>query len=395
MGPDPELDLLLGLLRSAIGSGPGTAPPPRSRIDWDAFGARVARHCAGPLLHARLPAESRAEIPEATLRGWAEASLANTRRALAQAAALAALAQRLDGAGIPFISVKGPLLAQQLYGGPGLRRAGDLDLLVAPADADRADAFMRSEGFARTRPDFELSPRQARAYAAVQYEYEYVGGRDRMRVELMWRLEGLPPDETIWDGAPRAEVAGRSIRVLPPDANACYLMLHGARHGWYRLFWLVDAALLLRGGRTDWDAAMARARAARTERALQQGASLAGSLLGAPVPDALVPGARERRPVARLAAEARRQIALDPSAARGAREWLRQLAYRVRLQRGWRGRLAVLKPHLVSLSSWKAVRLPDSLFPLYHVLTPFLWAGRRLAGSARGRSGRPSRSPGR
>jgi hypothetical protein len=140
----------------------------------------------------------------------------------------------------------------------------------------------------------------------------------------------------------------------------------------------VDVALLLREEGTGWNQVMRQARVLKIERAVLQGARLAGRLLAAPVPMALLPSAEEEPMIADLAAEARRQIALEPAAANGTVEWFRQLGYRLRLQQGFRAKLGVLKPHLVSLSSWKMVRLPDRWFALYLLLTPFLWAWRKL-----------------
>jgi len=384
----PELRLLLRLLQAGLrAEGTDGLEPPAANLDWTVFDGLVHRHAVGGFLHHRVPLALKARLPVPVTLRWQETARKTARRAQTQSGELARLAPAFADAGIPLLSLKGPLLARRLYGAPGQRRAGDLDLLVAPENVTRADALLRAAGCTRTRPDFALTPRQDRAYRETQYEFEYVSAASGLRVELLWRLEHLPASTDLWTRAIPEVLDGRTLLTPPADVNACYLFQHGARHGWFRLFWLVDIALLLRDPAIDWTALVADARRQGIERPLLQGAALAHDLLGAGAPAAFTPSAGEQAAVQALCAEARRQLAGEADAGDRTVEWCRQLAYRVRLPRAAAAKLAVLRPHLVSLSSWKMVKLPDPLFGLYHVLTPFLWLWRRAAAL------RPHRSP--
>jgi hypothetical protein len=92
----------------------------------------------------------------------------------------------------------------------------------------------------------------------------------------------------------------------------------------------------------------------------------------------LKPRPGERSLVASLTAETRRQIARVPLKNEGTVEWFRQAAYRMRLQRKFAGKLAVMAPHLFSPESWRMLRLPDRWFFLYYPAAPFLWLWRRM-----------------
>ena len=50
------------------------------------------------------------------------------------------------------LPLKGPLLAQMLYGSPGLRQSGDLDLLVRRKDFERAQVLLKDLGFQPLSP---------------------------------------------------------------------------------------------------------------------------------------------------------------------------------------------------------------------------------------------------
>lgn len=372
----PELGFLLALLRAALG-GPPPAPPPAG-LDWKNLLALVERHRVGVFLHHRAAVALAALCPpEVGTSCHATASHA-AQRALRVAAQQLRLLRLLAAAGIEAMPVKGLVLADRLYGGIGRRHIGDLDLLVRPADALRADGVLQAAGLRRTRPDFSLTPRQARAYLALKPEFEYHAPATPLRVELLWRLEGLPRSIDPFAGAVVCSPGGQPVRTLAPGLEALYLFQHGARHGWFRLFWLLDIALLLRAPGCDWTRVAEEARASGLERSLFQGAALARDLLGATVPPALAPSAREERAIAALARESCRQIARTPAEDEPFGEWLRQTVYRVRLQKSVRAKFAMMAPHLFSPLNWHTLPLPDRWFFLYPALSPFLAAWRRL-----------------
>lgn len=368
----PELAYLLALVRTALGR-PETAAAPAD-LHWPRFLALVERHRVGALLHQRAAATLAAHCPPAVAAQLQAAAAGTLRRALAQTAEVGRLHDALAAAGVPVATVKGLALAHQLHGGPGLRFAGDLDLVVAPEDVARADTVLQAAGLRRTRPDFPLTPRQHREYLRVKPEFEYVRAHPPQRVELLWQLEGLHR-APAW--APLA-LGGRPLRTLALPDHACYLLQHGARHAWFRLFWLVDIALLLERPGLDWAALLAEARAAGTDRAVWQGVALAVELLGAPRPAALAGPSPEPAVLAALVAEARRQLTRTPPPHEAFGEWARQLHYRTRLVRSGRAKLAVLAPHLFTPSNWAVWRLPDRWFFLYYPATPFLWLWRYL-----------------
>jgi hypothetical protein len=382
----PELLALLADLRAALGKGPGTdglalckaagrveGPP-----DWADWLALVERHRVGAFLHHRVPADVRTGWPEPVARRLAAISEETLLRSLAAAAEQRSLIQLLEAERISTLAVKGLALAEQLYGGLGRRHVGDIDLLVRRGDVERADEAIQAAGWRRTRPDFRLTPLQTRRYLQLKPEFEYRREERAQRVELLWQLEGLPESESIWTDATVCTVGGGPLRTLDPGSNALYLSQHGARHAWYRLFWLVDVALMVQDPAVDWEAAVSLARRTGVERPLLQAGALAHELFGAALPPALIPGPSERAVVASLVREAMRQIGRKPSGDEYSADWFRQAWYRTRLARFPRAKFSVLAPHLLSPEGWRMWPLPDRWFFLYYFATPFLWLWRRI-----------------
>jgi hypothetical protein len=372
----PELVALLAQLRSALGTGAGTGRlDPNLSVGWLAL---VERHRVGAFLAQRTPSDLRAAWTDQVRRSLGAIAAATLRRALAAAADQRSLVRLLESRGIPALAVKGSALAEQLYGGLGGRHAGDIDLLVHRGDVERADEAIQAAGWRRTRPDFRLTPLQTRRYLQIKPEFEYVRDQPRQRLELLWRLEGLADAPAIWSNSVTCTLGGDPVRTLDPGTNALYLSQHGARHAWYRLFWLVDIALLLQDPGLDWEATVSLARRTGVERPLLQAGAIAHELLGAGLPPALVPRPSEQTVVASLARDAVRQITRKPSQDEYSADWFRQTRYRTRLARGAKAKFSVLAPHLLSPEGWRMWPLPDRWFFLYYFATPFLWLWRRL-----------------
>ena len=375
----PELLALLRLLRCALGNERDAwVPGWNKEVDWSKFSVCAERHRVGAFLHWRLPAHARQAIPGGVLGELGREAERGTHRSLQRASELVRLARHFADSGIPVASVKGPLLALQLYGELGQRHAGDIDLLVAPDDVERADALLKAQGYERTEPDFELTPLQFRQFRRFKRDAEYVSRESGIRLELGWRLFHVA--ESCRADFEWRDFAGQKIAVLKPEDNALYLFVHGARHGWFRLFWLVDVSLLLADSRVDWPAAAATARRLGLERSVSQGAALAGELLGAPVPAAIAELTRENSALGPLVAYAHRQMARDVAPGTLQAE---PVLYAMRLQPDWRSRGIIFRARFMYPENWRMLPLRDRLFPLHYAAAPFLWLCRRIAGRRR------------
>ncbi len=197
---------------------------------------------------------------------------------------------------------------------------------------------------------------------------------------MEWRLAGLPhlvfADE-LARGEPTSLGQEKLLR-LPREMEFLYLFTHGAGHGWFRLFWLVDVALLLQRADVDWPRLLALARKHEVESAVWQGGRLAEVLLGVPLPEALrVPARREAR-VRWLASKALRALLRSDADRAGVAELFRQTHYQWHLSSGWVAKAGVVRPRLLSPTNWKTLPLPDRWFALYYAAGPLLWARRRF-----------------
>jgi hypothetical protein len=186
------------------------------------------------------------------------------------------------------VPYKGPTLAASVYGDVALREFGDLDILVPRRDVPAAKRALLARGYAGLHA---LSPAQEAALVRSQrlYEMGFFDANRRMLVEIHWQAgpeaSTLALDDREWWAAlDRMELEGRHVACLTKPEMLLVLCLHGTKHFWASLGWLVDLAEMVRDDNLDWKWLLARARQLGCERRIGLGLHLAASLLGANLP---------------------------------------------------------------------------------------------------------------
>ena len=205
----------------------------------------------------------------------------------------------LEGGGIPWISMKGPVFTEQYAGDISLRLSGDLDVLVRPRDVPLAESILAGIGIA--------SPSPARPFARWlgirQHEHSYHSQSPRYLVELHWSLASdcyeIVDLDTVFRRSRVAKLDSGAFPVLSPEDALLYAALHALGHRWEHAYhlktldWILHETQPGRDGTRlprslDWDYVTYAAAKARKTRALLLGLALARDWLGAYLPDQLL-----------------------------------------------------------------------------------------------------------
>ena len=274
-------------------------------LDWDRLVLLARRHGLVPLLHRTLSGLKSNGVPpdvRQRLRSLAEGVRFHGLVLLRE---LLNALRALESAGITAVPYKGPALAAFLYRDLALRQFSDIDLLVRPRDAVKARRVLLDLGYVPRRP---MSERAAAAYARLHCDFTFTAD-GQLNVDLTWwiaprywRLPEIP--RSSWDRLGRLSLGGVSVPWLAPRDLLFVLCIHGCKHKWDTLKWIVDIAEWLRNHPDfDWREAMHDARQAGYERMLALSVFLAHELLEAPLPAAVLEAVRSKPRVADLAAE--------------------------------------------------------------------------------------------
>jgi hypothetical protein len=379
----PEVDLLLLCARWPL-------RPEDSRLvreqcsralDWQRFLLLVRHHRLVPLISHNLEA-SRAELqtPEqqAVLDELRQLASANAYQSLRSLAELRRVVQEFHTHGIAVRVLKGLPLAQSVFGDLSLRAVGDLDLLIDESSILDADRILRSFGYRGLFQVERFSPKRLAFYRAHWKDLAYVNPDTGFEVDLHWRgfRNSQMPGAALCATAAHDTVSFGNFQVdtLPSKEGLLYLCVHGTLDGWLYLKSLVDVAAQVRAmseAELDGLAALAAGYGVLPElsatlilvRRYLEMDHWSGQLL--PESDATV--AHIHRYVER---------GLDGGnflADRDAIPIAATIAFEIGLRRSLRYRRELLVRVLFRARMWEAIPLPDFLFGLYPLLSPFEW----------------------
>ncbi|HWB32973.1 MAG TPA: nucleotidyltransferase family protein [Acidobacteriaceae bacterium] len=221
----PGIDLLLDLLRGRID------PYRCSEAEWLAALALADDEHVLPWAAAQLQSHA-AALPAAVAARIAESSRESALAAFYWTAELTSTLHAFAESGIPVVLLKGPSLAERIYGSAALRPSRDLDLLVSRADWSRAEAALATLGFAPVRE---------------ADDYHRPWQRNTTKLELHHDVEDTRAFDfsiaTTLAQAQPAHFHGGPCLLLAPEDELLYLCLHAARHRYERLSFVLDLRL--------------------------------------------------------------------------------------------------------------------------------------------------------
>ena len=346
-------------------------------LDWAVILERIGAHGLGPLACRGLRALGWAGVPlHARERLEAASRVAALRNDLLMtdlASALRALAH----AGIPAIPLKGPMLAETLYGDPGLRECSDLDLLVPRESVPRAWAVLAAERWAPAEA-YLVESRDLDWLVESNIEYAFARSRGEFTSVLelhwdlawRWRRGGLAADR-LWARARPAHLRNVPCLALDDATQLLYLAIHAARHRWQAVKWLVDIHELARRDDMDWNGVARLAADLGLADVVRISLAACHALFATPLPDVLGPVALPR------------WLRLYPAEPAATDMWSDAL-FPVRLIAGPITRLRYLARVLLTptLAERRLLRLPARLEPLYWILRPLRLGCRLTSGAA-------------
>ncbi len=381
-----EEQLILDLARSRIVPRAGReAPIEVGGVDWEWLVGFARAHGVLPLVRRAL---SEGAVPSlgsearAIVDGAADAG---ARHSLLMTSKLLQLLAQLSSAGVTAVPWKGPVLAAMLWSDVAMRQYADLDVLVRRADLERARDVLLGAGFRRVVP---LSPWQEPRYIARNGTLEMIRESDGLVVEIGWTMvpnhySSAMDADGIWDRLEEIEIARRTVRTLAPEDVLVALSIHGFKHRWERLGWIVDVARLIqvRPG-IDWAAIRERTRRDGSQRLVRIAAGIAGAMLypavAAEALRVLGPDAKAERIVDELRPAVLRRV---PDG-----HVINASALHLRARERGRDRIAYALRGLTTstVGDWRAFGVPPRMSGLYGIVRPVRLLARYLNRVRRG-----------
>lgn len=219
------------------------SPTIPEHIDWKKFDAFVSKNRIEPLV-----AEGIKKLPSDVIKGnqVLEKLLSEQNKyilfSMRQMQILTLVIKNLSEAGIRALSLKGPILAMELYGNPALRYSRDLDILVAEKDIKKACECLEQLGYEEEITVRNKTPLRRHKLEKKGEEMHRVYHKGDICIEIHWRLSFRIEEtfEHLWINSRTKILLGQEIHYLGEYDNVSYLICHAAGHGYQRLRWLLD-----------------------------------------------------------------------------------------------------------------------------------------------------------
>lgn len=369
-----ELSFLLDLLRDDTPD-EKCIEQHTSRVDWDQFMKLVTHHRISPLIYLKLKDVRASWIPEDVLDSLQLQYRRNRLKMLHLSREMNQICEGFTADGVRTLLLKGPVLAAELYGDLAHRTSKDLDLLVAEEDVERAELILVQLGYELEEEHILDNWKRKSHHMSLKHREHGV------QVEVHWRLNPHNSSsysfDQLWQRRNEIRFSHQAYPCLGHEDLLCYLTDHGARHGWFRLRWLLDIERLL--PKIDVNQMLAHLERHGGQPFIGQAFILLANLLSTPIPHDLAEATVNQK-AHQLAADAlyyiKRIVRLNPVPEKSvAWHYHRYLASLMTTKQ----KIAyVLNKLLPSSLDASMLPLPRSLHFLYVPLRPFLWFWRRL-----------------
>ncbi len=374
-GISPTRRFVLAAATAHLRSRPTLVEPPID-LDWNQVIEFAGHHGLVPLLCWNLRLQS-VPYPSA-LDTYCRKTGA---QALKLSAALLPIITLFSERQIPVLAFKGPSLASLLYSNVTMRSYADLDFLLSPEDVKRASIALQEDGWTVIE---DVASIHEKLFLQSQCEYGFQ--RNKTLVELQWALAprffalDLPLSDMI-RRAVTVQVIGSPVTTLAADDLFLVLAVHGAKHLWTRLDWVLDIASLLRAETINASRVSQLAEQYHLERIVAVAVLLAAKISDVRIPAQLSALSAKDKHASLIAS------ALFDNAIKGAENYpLETLAYFTmfaKLRERWTDRVRLFIRLLLTpgLSEWRLVPLPRGTHWLYGPMRAVRLATRFLRGA--------------
>jgi hypothetical protein len=261
----------------------------RRDVPWESLGALAEMEGITGFLYHHMKSLGLLGMLPKSLKGSIQEIYNQTKQhTLAVAAEAKSLSARVEKAGIPLVALQG-LSLLSVYGNPGLRPLGDVDLMVKQGYRECFTALLRKSG-----------------YQNLIMTYPNIFCKGEIKIDLHTHILNLnrikarsylfPRDLThMWERATPLFDQVRGILMLNPSDNFIALSAHALKHSYSRLIWLVDLHELLLQLIQDvdgWESLVASARFWRQEKVVLYALILMEGIFGLKVPFRIKSGLR-------------------------------------------------------------------------------------------------------
>ncbi|MFE4072843.1 nucleotidyltransferase family protein [Peribacillus sp. YIM B13477] len=208
-------------------------------INWGEFLELAKHHRVYPLVFSQIKKKYQDLVPLSIFQSLQQEYKKNTFQMLQLSGEMELVSTLFNKNKIRLLFLKGPVIAQELFGDISLRTSKDLDILISISDLKKAERLLLNCGYQKEEKNYLLNEWKWRTH-----HISYYNPKKQIQIEIHWRLNPFPSNEpsfnNLWRSRRVSGLTTAPIYYLGKEDLFLYLITHGARHGWFRLRWLID-----------------------------------------------------------------------------------------------------------------------------------------------------------
>lgn len=343
-----------------------------SKLNWEYIVDFTTLHRLRPTLYYNLNSICPEKVPEDILNKLRTFYQNNVRKNLLLTGDLVKVMGLLKNNEINTIAYKGPVLALQAYDNIGLREFGDIDLFIDKSNALNVKQIMIEHGY-------ELYPslnfKEDAYYLKFITEHSFINENGTI-FEIKWKFEGdfisFPINHNfISNKIYKQDINGFKLNTFTPESQIQVLCVHSAKHDWKKLSWICDIAEFIKRETIDWKEIIVSSKKLGIERMIMVNLILANDLFNLKIPEEIKNEINNDPTAQKIAHHIKKQIFIEQKKSINLFEkFFLDFKKRENIFYGIKDCFnSFTKP---GYNDFNDFPLPEALFPLYHIIRPFL-----------------------
>lgn len=263
--------------------------------DWNGCLTSAYAHGVYPLVAKSL--KSISTVPESIKHTLKITNLDIARRNMMMTSELLRIMKLLEDSGINALAIKGPVLSQIIHGDVTSRQYADIDILLSEEDLEKAVLKLNESGYVSDQPIKFLKNKKL---LAVLKDFVLYNKSGSITVEIHWKLFLEHQIKHLVESGIvnvknkiNVEINNTKIDSLENNTNFLYLILHGSKHLWERIEWLVDIDRMVRKYDFNLEAVVLLIDDIRTKKMILLGIIMCHELFNTPFTKTIINIARK------------------------------------------------------------------------------------------------------
>lgn len=233
--------------------------------NWNQFMMLALSHGIFPVVYYALKEYSNL-IPKNLLSTMKSENMVIAKQNILMTSELIKIMKLLEENNIEAISFKGPVLSQMAYGNITFRQYCDLDILVNEDDLKDAVKLIKNLNYKTDENLLKKILKNKSIFHDISLD-------NLISVELHWRLfsdefnTGIENID-IKQNLDELILSKNKLKSFQIEILVLYLCVHGAKHNWERIEWLLDISNLAINKKINWKILLKLAKESNTEKIL-------------------------------------------------------------------------------------------------------------------------------